>query len=499
MNLTNASPNQARRPPFRRDRNRSEFVFLIETTVGFSALLISLTVLYQNRESELFPAIAALVTIVLGTIAFLEVLRRRDRRASPILQVGGFYGVVIMLYAAYPLAIFIAVGGVYTVNQDLRLYLVQPTASELARLGWWYATYLAGFAILYSAITLRSGVRVGRVTSKPDRDLIGVVLFLFLMIHAVLFGIRVFFDMTADTYSGGYLAVQQLPRFARQIVSKSSAMLPTLQLLFLTLLFTSYERCRKYIFAFLGFVAIIELAQGGGRTELFLVLVAAAVLYHHNVRPISVKVTVMGGSAALLLFLALGAARGGATPDGFFSSNREFDRSSEFEAVMGNAVDLLYLRDAEGAFIGQPGLYLAELAALIPQQLLPFEKTSASLWYLNRYYPEAAATGGGLAFGVVSEAVVGHGWLELIWRGAFVGLVLGYAHRFLASRKNSYVGLLFYVWLFVWSYQTVRATTFYLVQALVYSLLVPLATVYFLRYLIGFRRPVRKFLRLSAR
>jgi hypothetical protein len=459
---------------------------------------IASTLLFSSRGHELQPVISAVIAILSTALLFLAVLRRREG-ATPVFQIGGLYGVMVTLYGAYPLVVYLANGGRYSVNQDLRLYLAQPTPVEMARLGWWYAIYLAVFAAMYLLMTSGVATRCRLSDKRPPRGLVAVVLLLFVVIHLVLLGFKLTFAMNPTTYSEGYLVVQQLPRLARQMFSKASMMLPTLQLLLLTLWFTNYHRNRKYIIGFLTVVAYLQLAQGGSRTILFLVFLAAVMLYHHLVRPMTLRLSVIGGSVALFLFLLLGVLRYGVTYDELVSGNQDFDRSSEFEAVMGNAYDLMYLRDAAGEFLGKPALYLGDFAALVPQQLLPFEKTNASLWYLDRYWPEVAAAGGGMAFGVVSEAIVGHGWYELIWRGVLVGFVFGCVHRYLASRRIGYVGLLFYVWMFVWSYQTIRATTFHLVQAVVYTLLAPLIVVWVVHYLVRFRTPLRRALRFSSR
>lgn len=491
--------------PFRRQAlsTRSRKPLRLSVVLEIAGLLvaaaIALTLLFSSRGHELFPVISAVTAVVSTAILFLALLRRREAGATPIFQIGGVYGVMVMLYGAYPLVVYLANGGRYSVNQDLRLYLAQPTPAEMARLGWWYAIYLAAFAAMYLLMTSGVATRCRLSDKRPPRGLVGVVLLLFVVIHLVLLGFKLTFAMNPTTYSESYLVVQQLPRLARQIFSKASMMLPTLQLLLLTLWFANYQRNRKYIISFLAVVAYLQLAHGGSRTVLFLVFLAAVMLYHHLVRPITMRLAVIGGSVALFLFLLLGVLRYGVTHGELVSGDRDFDRSSEFESIMGNAYDLMYVRDAAGEFLGKPALYLGDFAALVPQQLLPFEKTNASLWYLERYWPEVAAAGGGMAFGVVSEAIVGHGWHELIWRGLLIGLVFGCAHRYLASRRIGYVGLLFYVWVFVWSYQTIRATTFHLVQSAVYTLLVPLIAVWLLHYLIRFRSPLRRVLRFSMR
>jgi len=226
-------------------------------------------------------------------------------------------------------------------------------------------------------------------------------------------------------------------------------------------------------------------------------LLAAALLYNQLIQRWSLPVVLAGGIAGLVAFMFLGYIRTPMPGDPAFSLQSSFRAASEFEVIFGNAYDLRYVRQAEGAFLNDPRLYWADLTMLVPQQLLPFTKTNGALWYLDTYYSYFRDLGGGVAFGAIPEALVGYGAAELAVRGALLGLLFGAIHRVL-SRRPSFWGLCFYVWLTVWSYECFRTSMLFLLQPAVYHFIVPSILVILVAYLTTTTRRVGSRLRAVA-
>jgi hypothetical protein len=84
-------------------------------------------------------------------------------------------------------------------------------------------------------------------------------------------------------------------------------------------------------------------------------------------------------------------------------------------------------------------------------------------------------------FGVVAQAVIGWGFPELILRGAVLGLVFAAIHRWYVRRSTSLWVTASYLFLCVWSYYTVRATTFHIAYFVVYRLVPAIALMWALR------------------
>ena len=104
---------------------------------------------------------------------------------------------------------------------------------------------------------------------------------------------------------------------------------------------------------------------------------------------------------------------------------------------------------------------------VIPSQLLPFSKTDPAEWYLEVI--GAQGTGVGFMFGVMAQAVLGFDWIELAARGALLGLLFALLHRWYVRRARRFWPTLLYLFVGIWSYYTIRATTFYLLHFVVYQ------------------------------
>ena len=164
------------------------------------------------------------------------------------------------------------------------------------------------------------------------------------------------------------------------------------------------------------------------------------------------------------VFLLLGLLRGGGDSVAAAFSN------SEFMAVFVTALDVrqIYLT---GASLGMNlTLFLADLVRLVPQQILPFEKIDPASWYVTTFYPEQAAEGGGMAFGMLAEAALSGGFVEALVRGMALGTVLSVAFNFLAKGRSIWRYVI-YLWLITSIYQCFRDTTFTIGGRFVFQLL----------------------------
>ena len=131
-------------------------------------------------------------------------------------------------------------------------------------------------------------------------------------------------------------------------------------------------------------------------------------------------------------------------------------------------------------------LLVGDLMRLVPQQLLPFEKIDPASWYVGNFYPIYAEGGGGLAFGMVSESVLGGGKYVALIRGLALGGLIALAINFL-SRRPSIWRLIVYVWLFINIYQCFRDTTFSLLGRFAFQFAPGLLLVLLLSQLLALR------------
>src|SRR5205814_6780397 len=106
--------------------------------------------------------------------------------------------------------------------------------------------------------------------------------------------INTMYPFDIRSYSDAYLAMRQLPHLVRQLLGAAGQSRMTLLIMLLAVLFSQYRRRRVWIVVLLGWVVITTIHVMHERTEMFLLLFAAAFLYHHLVRPIRMYLAVGG-------------------------------------------------------------------------------------------------------------------------------------------------------------------------------------------------------------
>lgn len=433
---------------------------------------------YMSDRAELI--FWPLLTLVVIFTLFLAFITTRQNAHMRFLQIGVVYSGFLLLYAVVPLLMFVVSGFVHTPLADYRL--AAATVEQRATLAWWYVAAMASFCIAYAMVPMRGRGNGDLSMTRPDVPLVFVLFVATLGAGLVRLAVGQTLN-SGGTYAGGYLAVQQLPLFAAQLFSQLLGSELTFQILLVAALFSHYRKARPVLFLFFVCLIVLNVIRPGARTPMLLVFVSAALMYDFFVRRLSLRFIAIAAAGGFVLFTSIAFLRAG-TGDGPGSFKQAFITMNEFEAMYGNAYELKYTHAVSGYALKTPTLYFADVNALFPQQIFPFQKTAASLWYVSTFHRDLMASGGGLAFGALSEAVIGAGVIELIWRGAVLGLIFGFMHRRLLTTRVSFAFLGFYVWLTVWAFQSIRNTSFGLLNLAFYRFLVPVCAVYLLAMLL---------------
>jgi hypothetical protein len=420
---------------------------------------------------ETMPIVLPILAVTVSAGAFCWWLWRQSGEGFPFFEIGAVYVAVVWLYATFPLVGFLVNGLRQTPANDMRLYLFGPTAGEIGAIGWYVAGHLAAFVVVYLLWRGRVRPRTTRVP-VPDRATVVAALFGYLLIGAYLVFLDWRFDLSARTYLESYLVARRLPLEFAQLANHLGAARFVLELVILAALFGGYPRWRPVILGWVALMAGLAFTRLWSRTDFVMLVAAVAMMYHHAVRRLRLKHVAAGGIIGLSIFLLLGVLRYGSIPATQTATiNPVFGYASEFENNLANAWDLSRLK-AKGLIGDLPmAFYLADLFALVPQQLLPVEKLSPAVWYVNTFYPIYAATGGGLAFGSIAESVLGGGLLDAVGRGAALGLLLAQVYRYRARSGATVWSFIFYAWATLSAYQSFRATTFVLVGYFFYRFL----------------------------
>ncbi len=447
--------------------NRTRTIRLGWRTGGMALLAcVALAGLPTLITTENLPVMAPIWAVVGGTVLFVSVLRFRQR-TIPFSEIGLVYVAIVALYALYPLVGFVLNGLAYTPFNDIRLSSAQPTPTEIGRIGWYYVVHLLSFIVTYLCVRgrlMRKSVRF----DSPGRNTLLALGTLYLGIELFLLAVDRAFDLSASTYAGSYLIFSRLPPGLAQVVFLLTGARLTVELALLAGFFCYYGKYRLLVWTWLVWMTVATFVRLGSRTELMLLLAAAILLYHTLVHPVPLRIMAGGGLLLLAMFVLLGMLRTGWLSSDASVVLNPFAYDSEFETIFGNAFHLNQLR-AAGTIGSLPqGFYLSDILINIPRQLIPFEKSFPAEWYVNTFFPVYAAQGGGLAFGTISESVLGWGWLDLAARGAALGFLLAQVHRYYVRHRPSFWLFVFYIWLDTQIYQSCRTTTFFPVYLFLY-------------------------------
>ena len=417
------------------------------------------------------PWAQAAITL-LATVVFIGLWRLQFRGRLSFADPGIFFVIVICIYTAIPMLTFEYFDYTFGPQSDPRLYHIVLDRSLLADV--WLCSIMAqaGFGTAYLLLRKPRMVRLEAISKGAVGALwVGLAI-------AVMINIISFLGRGGGDYTDEYLFFRTLPVWMVQIINILSMMFQVSAFG----LFAHYLAARRPLTAWtllifsLGFFA----ATTNARSMLVVIAGGFFILRDHLVKRFSPVTLAALAVAGLALFLALGFFREGEL------AISDIAGRNEFIAVFITALDVQQLYITGSTLDMNASLLVGDLMRLVPQQLLPFEKIDPASWYVGNFYPIYAEGGGGLAFGMVSESVLGGGKYVALIRGLALGGLIALAINFL-SRRPSIWRLIVYVWLFINIYQCFRDTTFSLLGRFAFQFAPGLLLVLLLSQLLALR------------
>jgi len=430
---------------------------------------IANTPTWQNAQ-----VVLGLLALLAMTSLSLTALRRRDHR-FPFFDVGVVCLMVTTLYFVVPLLNFLAGGMTFTLLSDNRLFVYNPSAQDLSPLVWGSVVYLGGFSMVY-LIARGKGYPLDVAVARPRQSRMVSVVALWALLALSITAIEIVYGVSfspsyRDLRTGEGL-ITQLPYYLQQIMHNVRGMYHVAKQALLIIVFLYWKKLPIRIAGIIWLLSEIvwSVVRQGERTDVVLLLLTAALLYHRMVRALTFPRVAFGGCVLLVGVFVAGFMRDISLDVGGIAATdvSVLSAANEFQSLFGTAYDL-HERQARGQLAAIPWtLYASEVLQLIPSQVLPFQKVGPADWYLELLDLRGSQVG--FMFGVLSQGVVGGGWVELLGRGVVLAGALAGLHRWYVRRASSFNVTLVYVFMCVWSYYTVRATTFYAIYFLIYRL-----------------------------
>jgi hypothetical protein len=182
----------------------------------------------------------------------------------------------------------------------------------------------------------------------------------------------------------------------------------------------------RWLLALYVLVLLLSYDVSGHRSGVATALLRIAIVWHVVRKPFRNHTIAAGVIGGLTLFNILGYLRG--VQEG---ANTQLTIGvGEFLGVWGNAIELNQIGQTQ--LIDVPALIrFGEFFSFIPSQLLGDAKSSLDNWFAETYHNAYFLMGGGLAFGAISQAIVGGGIVEAAIRGLALGSLAGGITRWL--------------------------------------------------------------------
>jgi hypothetical protein len=423
--------------------------------------------------------VATPMLAAVGLVAFLVAKVWRRGGPVPLGELGVCYASAIFLYIIVPLGGYLLDGMHYTDVNDFRLHRHQPTPMEVAEIGWLYVIYFAAFVISY--LRFRRGAEPRGWASEDARPApisgrrVIVAVLVFLVLKAYLYFVQSYYNLSYTTYEEKLVIYRHLPLVLNQFTSLVSILATYTGIILIGVLFTNYRRYRLYILALVLFLVIPTVMVGHDRGPAVVVVLATFFYYHLMVRPVRLPVALAAMASVLIGFLFMGYIRSNFEGSGRSLQDRmtvasTLTHSNEFEACFATSYEVH--RYAEEGKLPHPPwqVYASDFIALFPKQVLPFEKTDATKWYLDSFYPGLSDKNMSWGFGVIAESSIGLGIPELMFKGALIGFLFAQLHRLFCRRGNVFWIWALYIFVDVTCFRTLRASTFELLRSSLFYL-----------------------------
>lgn len=426
-------------------------------------------------------------------LLFWQTLSHR-RGEIPLADIGTITVLATVCYTIIPPLQFLLSGMEHTILSAFQLYVLAPTPKEFGAFTWWYVVYLSSFVIGYLLTDSKSKMKRGN-PMPPDPGTVRSFVLLFIILSVIMFAIETLYGINlygvydVERMYDSYETLLQMPLLFRQfygIIGHNGVFFIVKLGLLLTIFLNWKKHAYRYaLYAWLFLMLLSNVLWMGARTELVLTFLVSGIMYHRFVKPLRLKTILPAGVILFVGFMIIGMMRGAANLGANLENTRNildrpeviFSTGTEFQTLFGGNYDLLRMK--QGGVLGEVPLQirLYDLIMIIPQQILPFEKLNVQQWYLQQSDNPSF-----FMFNPISQSIIGFGWVELILRGLFLGFVFAKMRAWYIQRSSSFWATLFYFYLIIISYYTIRGTAIYVMFVSILFRFIPL---YLLVYVVS--------------
>jgi len=416
---------------------------------------IAMAMMLRPEQSYiLLPTLACLTMFVL----FSMVLKARvgDNLFG---ELGFLYLALAILYTIFPAFTFVvldldlASGWVW---QNLSLLL--PAPYELGVHLWRHALFIAAVATGYLLIRGRkvpSSLSIRDPEGRDERTILVLLLVLFTCLLCI--GLM---SAPVNNYWDNYTRYDHLSFLPRKFVSLCTRVKQGFYVVLITFLFINIKKYKWTTILIVLAMATYEIIYSfGSRIESLIVLLMAICLYHHFVKPVTLKKGLVAFVAITSIFSALELFR-------FYGFNlnqtksvvsaQGFKPASEFGAVYFTGFHL-YSERAKGTMARKEWpMFFYDFTSLVTPN--DYKRWDPQYWYARAYYPDDVVPP--QTMGPIADSAIWGGEIDLIIRGLINGAFFAYLVRWFITRKDKWWAVAIYVFCYATCIITLKYSVF---------------------------------------
>ena len=395
--------------------------------------------------------------LIIYLISFFLLHRSLFRSwSAPLHDIYSFWLLVFILYTTIPPLLIIL--GISTYDPFNRLMVLNPTQDELIIYLNYIVFSLGGFLsyhffyvknmILYEKNEIKLKVLI------PDIVILqAAVLFIITLIS--LFFLESFFgNSDFESRLEAYQKSFTLPLWYKQTFK---ILYYTNFILSIILIIALFQRVKNrfylYILSFFYFLYLFLNIEDGGRSEFFMGVFIIILIWHFCIHNFSKRSFLITGGLIFYILVLYGLLR---HDEG---TGIQYFSIGEFDVIYANTIELIRFKENNEYFGISWYSYFADILGWIPSQILPIEKTTLPNWFMRNFHENYYLSGGGYGFGILSQFVVGFGYMNAFIYSIFIAFFLNQINK-LATHCDNYWKLIIFIFIFINVTNMIRATFF---------------------------------------
>lgn len=390
-------------------------------------------------------------------------------------DIGFIYLSIAMLYTVLPGIKFLMLDLSFPPGFDgMNFSILRPTPVDLGVHFWRHNLFLLGVAIGYIAFRNKHNIPINASISikAQAKDVYRerLIILALLAVIGVCLLIVTAMSKPVVTYYDHYTRFNHLAPIVRKMVNACLVIKTGSYYIVLVYLFRDYKRNKTLIVLFLIMICAYEMLYSrGSRIASFSLILATIGLYHHCVKHISIKRSIVLGLILAIFFTGIEGLR---LSNGWGNSAAKTVKASEFEAVYATGFHLYHERSQDTLPPRPWQMRFYEVISIIP--LIDHVTYNPQYWYAKIYFPEAAVPP--TTMGVIASSALWGGEWELLTASLLNGMLFALVANWFWKKKEKWWVMTIYIFTYAGVIMTIKYSVAYQIipfaQVMIPSLLV---------------------------